>query len=432
MKVLHVLHGFPPETDGGTERTVAALARAMDRSGCEVTVLAGSLRVGDSTRIERENATGVAVMRVHRDDLYFESWFKTYHPGVSTTFQRVLDELRPDVVHVHHWLRLSSDLARRARAAGCLVAITCHDYFSVLAQPVRLVGETNAKPPATPGYVGAVEATEAFAFHRRDFRDELRAAHLRFAPSQAQVRGLVELLGEDVGPFVAAAPPHLDEPLQPLAGWQPRGRRLLTWGSLYPEKGIESVLEALARTDPALGWTLRVLGEAHEPAFAARVERVAKDLPVTWRGRFTRDDLQQTAADYALLPSRADESYGLVFDEAMQLGLPTLAADVPAYRERAPAGCCAFYPPGDAAALAALLADPVALARLQRPPTPSLQGADEAAQFLLSTYRRALDQRGQPFEADVSDLDRVRLLFARAERRLWTALQQKDPPAPTY
>ena len=65
-------------------------------------------------------------------------------------------------------------------------------------------------------------------------------------------------------------------------------------------------------------------------------------------------------------------------------------------------------------------------------PAPSLQGADDAAQFLLSTYNAALAQRGQPFVPDVTDLDRVRLLFARAERRLWTALQQKNPPAPTF
>jgi glycosyltransferase involved in cell wall biosynthesis len=431
MKILHVVHGFPPETHGGTESVVEALARAMQRGGHEVHVLAGSLRVGPPERVEREDHAGLPVLRLHRDDLYFESWWKAYHPGVSAAFSAVLDELRLDVVHVHHWLRLSSDLARRARAAGCVVAITCHDYFSVLAQPVRLVGETKIAPPPHPPYVNAVEAAEALAFHRRDFADDLRAAHLRFAPSAAQCGGILALAGADVGTFTPLPPPHLGQALLPLPATQPRGRRLLTWGSLYPEKGITTVLAALARTDRALGWTLTVLGEAHDPAFAATLREQAQALPVTWRGRFTRDDLQQAAADYALLPSLADESYGLVFDEAMQLGLPTLASDVPAYRERAQPGCAAFYPPGDAGALAALLAQPGRLESLTRPRAPAVATAALAAGELVRRYEAV---RGAPaaFLPAVADADRVRLLFARAERRTWTALQQATPPVPPF
>lgn len=429
MKILHVLHGFPPETAGGTERSVEALARAMQQMGCTVEVLAGSLQLGDPGRVEAHDYQGLPVFRLHRDDLYFETWFKAHAPAVSRSFRTLLAERQPDVVHVHHWLRLSSDLVRVARASGCTVAVSCHDYFSVLARPVRLVGENHPTPPPSPSVVGAAEAAEAFAFHRRDFADELRAAHLRFAPSATQAEGVAALADQALGRFVIASP-HLGTRLRRLPGREPRGRRLLTWGTLYPEKGIESVLAALAATPTELGWSLVVYGETHAPEFRARIEAQAQGLRVEWRGAFTPADLEGCAADYAVLPSLAHESYGLVLDEALQLGLPIIAADVPAYRERAPGGSCAFYPPGDARALASSLSRPSGLEALRRPEAPKVATIDVAAQFLVDRYRAAAAQDAVPYTPQITDEERARVLFRRAERRLWSALQQPHPPAP--
>jgi len=432
MNVLHVVHGFPPETSGGTERTVEALARAMQRLGCTVTVAAGSLRLGNPGEPTREDHDGLPVLRLHRDDLWFESWFKTFSPPLSEGFARLLARLQPDVVHVHHWLRLTSDLARIARAAGCTVAVTCHDYFAVLARPVRRVHEPAPAPPPAPAYVSAGEAAEAFAFHRRDFADELRAAHLRLVPSRAHAVGLAAAAGRGLGEFEVAAPPHLGSPLRPLPERVPRGRHLLTWGTLYPEKGIETALDALARVPRDLGYSLTVLGEAHDPEFAAHLRARAQGLDVRFGGAFTPADLQRCEADYALLPSLAAESYGLVLDEALQLGLPILASDVPAYRERAPGASTAFFPAGDAVALAALLSAPDALARLARPQPPDLLDADRAAADLLARYRAARARPAAPYAPEVTDRERAAILFRRAERRLWSALQRPDPPAPPW
>ena len=456
MKILFTVHGFPPETSGGTEATVEALARAFQRAGHGVVVVAGSLRSGDPAVPTREDHDGLRVLRMHRDDLYYESWFKAHSPAVSGAFAQVLRAERPDVVHVHHWLRLSSDLARLARAHGCATAVTCHDYFAVLARPVRRIGEDEPTPPTSPPYVGAAEAHEAFMFHRADFADELRAAHVRFAPSRAQADGLASLAGaEPAGDFLVSSPPQLGAPLSPLPRSGPRGRRLATWGAIYPEKGLGTVLDAMAHLsrdgvpggrvpgdpvpgDPVPGdavpgnpaYTLDVYGAAHDPAFAAQLATRAAGLPITFHGAFTRADLAQLAADYAVLPSLAHESYGLVLDEALQLGLPVLAADVPAYRERAPASSAQFFAAGDAEALARILAEPATLARLEPPSAPTLLDAEAAAARLLASYQAALARRGEAYAPRVTDAERARQLFRRAERRLWTALKQADPPAP--
>lgn len=431
MRILFTTHGFPPETSGGTEATVEALARAFQRAGHGVVVVAGSLRSGDPAAPTLEDHDGLRVLRMHRDDLYYESWFKAHSPAVSQAFAQVLRTERPDVVHVHHWLRLSSDLARLSRAHGCATAVTCHDYFAVLARPVRRIGEDEPTPPTSPPYVGVAETGEAFAFHRADFLDELRAAHVRFAPSRAQADGLAALIGaEPAGAFVVSSPPQLGAALSPLRPSEPRGRRLATWGAIYQEKGLATVLDAFARLPGDLGYTLDVYGAAHDPAFAAQLAARAAGLPITFRGAFTRPDLARLAADYAVLPSLAHESYGLVLDEALQLGLPVLAADVPAYRERAPAASTQFFAAGDATALARILADPEAMARLRHPDAPTLLDADATAARLLASYHAAFAHRGEAYAPRVTDAERAHQLFRRAERRLWTALKQTDPPAP--
>ncbi|MEM7203416.1 MAG: glycosyltransferase [Planctomycetota bacterium] len=430
MHILFVLHGFPPETSGGTERATEALARAMQAAGHRVSVAAGSLGLGRPDQIGEDDLDGLPVFRMHRDDLYHDTWFKAHHPAVSTAFAALLQRLQPDLVHVQHWIRLTSDLVRVAKLAGCATAVTLHDYFTMLATPVRAVGDDEPAPPPTPGYVSTVEAEEAFALHRRDFAAEIAAADLRCAPTQSHADGLRAMATTEVGHIEVAPPPLLQVPRRRSAEGGTRRRRLVTWGSWYPAKGLEVVLEALRRVGGA--FELDVFGEAHEPGHRAALEELARDLPVRWRGPFRLADLEQIDADYAVLPSRCHESYGLALDEAMLLGLPVLASDLPAYRERAAADSCRLFAPGDAAALAALLRDEPGLQSLVAPDPAPPNGPARAAEHLLELYGRARagSLPGAPVAPPVTDRERYAALFRRAEWRLWTALQQPHPPPP--
>ncbi|MBL8766854.1 MAG: hypothetical protein JNL94_05805, partial [Planctomycetes bacterium] len=53
MKILHVVHGYPPEVIGGTELYVARLAREQRRAGHEPHVFAGSLEWRKDLEVEK-------------------------------------------------------------------------------------------------------------------------------------------------------------------------------------------------------------------------------------------------------------------------------------------------------------------------------------------------------------------------------------------
>src|SRR5690606_32722703 len=92
----------------------------------------------------------------------------------------------------------------------------------------------------------------------------------------------------------------------------------------------------------------------------------------------------------------------------------------------------AFFAPGDPGALAQILADEAALGALEAPEPPPIETAETAAQRLLDRYEEARLGRHGPLSGapGVDDRMRAELLFRRAERRFWTALQQPRPPAP--
>ncbi len=436
MRILQVLHGFPPETTGGTERAVEAWSRAMQDRGHEVTVLAGSLRPGPDGPPAPEDHDGLPVLRLHRSDLFHESWWKAWSPLGSARLGAVLDELRPDVVHVHHWLRLSSDPLRQARARGIATAVTLHDHFAVLAAPVRGLDLIGPQPPPFWFPLGDAERREAFAFFRRDLLAEVGAAQCRFVPCAAHADSLRELgLGPCGDSLVPLPPPLLAMPARAPRPAPAPVLRLLCWGSLYPDKGLQIVLRALREARPA-ALELRVLGEAHDPAFRQELQRLADGLPVRFDGAFGTADLAAAAAqaDLAVLPTLCHESYGLVLDEAQGLGLPVLFADVPAYRSRVPDGCGLAYAPADAAGLAALLARPERLRALLPPPPPMLPDAAASAAVLLEHYQRARRGEGHgPLPGvTVTDAERAARWFRWAERAWWSALQRQPyavPPA---
>lgn len=144
MKVLFAVHGYPPELRGGTEGSTQALARSAAAHGMEVMVVAGSLEHGEefsiSEDVDRDPRTGagVRVRRMHRSDLYFDHWQKLHSDEVGRAFSSILEEWRPDVVHVMHWLRLSDDLVLRAARAGIPSLVTLNDHLSSCLLSLRV------------------------------------------------------------------------------------------------------------------------------------------------------------------------------------------------------------------------------------------------------------------------------------------------------
>ena len=134
MRVLLVVHGYPPAASGGTEIYTQQLADALSElSGLEVFVLT---RDCDPSRPEyslrqEATATGVTVYRINNTFQACSSFEDSYaNPALASVAARIIDqEIDPDVIHIQHLTCLSTEIVKHASAARRPVAMTLNDYW---------------------------------------------------------------------------------------------------------------------------------------------------------------------------------------------------------------------------------------------------------------------------------------------------------------
>ncbi len=173
-----------------------------------------------------------------------------------------------------------------------------------------------------------------------------------------------------------------------------RPLRVLHFGHRSELKGTLDLARALTVL-PRGSVELRLLGTEVEPGFDDRLQKEAPTVPIQMSGAYDLSLLAEAVswADLAAFPSRAWESYGLVVDEAMGLGLPVWVSDRGALPERIGGGGRAL-PAEDvaawSAAFRAVLADPSILRAESRAVPRVVPTAEAAAETLDQLYRQAV------------------------------------------
>ncbi len=401
MRVVLLAPRLAPELEGGTELVARAQARELARRGHDVRIVCGSDEPGPPEP-ERGEVDGVpfARLRPAPDERYD---LRLAHPGLT---RRVLAEAEgADVAHVHHWATLSSDLVR-ALSVRMPTAVTLHDHLascprffrapprpSIVCPPPgeRAPCVACLRPDAPPG----TDLEAELDARAEDFAGELAAAALLVAPSRHHAARCAATLGLEPG-ALRVVPHGLCRPAPPRADAEPwrgeRPLRVLHLGNLGDAKGTGDLVAALAGL-PAGRVELLLAGRVLDPADEARWRAAAGDLPLQLLGPYADLAGLVGRADLVALPSRLEESYGLVVDEARALGLPAWVSDRGALPERVgEAGRVlpAEDPAAWRAALAEVLADPGRLAPERRAAREAPRTAAEAAAELESSYERLL------------------------------------------
>ncbi|MEW6741199.1 MAG: glycosyltransferase [Planctomycetota bacterium] len=429
MRVLQVAHGFPPEVVGGTERYVETLCRGLLAAGHDVRVVAGSLRYTGRTETETIEQDGLTVVRLRRGDLYFDSWDKAYHPHLERLLEAEFEAFRPALVHVHHWVRLTSTVVRTAARAGVPAVATMHDLYLTCPRVFRVREETvlcerelsaesclRCVPRWT--FQGDDEIRSSIEAYRDDVAGEAACLRVAIAPSlshaahldrfQPALRGKLQVIPHPS--LTAIAPAKRSAPGEKL--------RVACWSHLHPLKGQHLLLQALSRLGQPDRVAVDLYGDAFLDDYRERLHHLAEGFDVTFRGPYLPADLSRSVIDVAVIPTMARESYSFILDEAAALGPPVLAADAGALAERATERVRLFRrgdPTDLALKLQELIDDEPRRRRMERAPPPPTVSLQEHTARVLKIYERAV-QEGAPLPPQ--DDARQRLLREWERREL--------------
>lgn len=417
LKVLMVVHGFPPDSWAGVEVLSLTLARALRRRGHQVVFFVrtpGTAEEHDRS-LHKAEFDGFTVHRfVNR--LAFAGVDETYRfRPAEDAFARVLRAERPDVVHVQHMIHLSTGIIDRCRAEGVPSVVTVSDFWPRCpkVQMIRPNRENCTRPPPglgcaacvkdKPAWVdplatldnllgslparwaeGVPQSSPAHAPGLRKSREDaaslvrregwmaavLGRADRVVVPSSTLKRALMGLglSGEQV----ALSPYGMDTTWvgQGLPARLPRGAgaplRVGFVGSIVWYKGLSVLAAAVARL-PAGSAELHVHGDHEGGADPVVRDEVAREVSaaraaagdaIRFHGRFAHDDLPRIHAglDVLVVPSIWQEAYGITVREAHLTGTPLVGSDIAGIAEGIRHDVDGLlFATGDAAALAACL-----------------------------------------------------------------------------
>nr|WP_207949214.1 glycosyltransferase [Microcella frigidaquae] len=394
MRILIGADTFPPDVNGAA-KFAERLAAGLVERGHEVHIVAPGAEAGPNvTRTEEHEGQPMTVHRLRSWRWYPHPWLRYALPWrIEQNAARILDAVKPDVVHFQSHIVVGRGLAREAVKRG-----------------IRVIGTNHFMPENglqfTP-FIGALREPAV--------RAAWKAAGRTFGLAEAvttptrKAADYLEKYTELTNVHPISCGLHIDQYTPNLA---PRTENVVLFiGRVEAEKHIEELLRAAARVDQSLDVKVEIIGDGEQrPA----LEKLAAQLGISHRVHFAGHapesylKQQLTRASVFAIPSRA-ELQSIATMEAMASGLPVIGANAMALPHLIHHGENGFlYEPGNIDEFASLLTTVFTmphdqLLELKRESLRIVQGHD--INRTLDTFEALY--RGEEVVDPVDDLDAV-------------------------
>jgi glycosyltransferase involved in cell wall biosynthesis len=422
MRVLVVSHAHPSLSLGGAEVASYNLHKGLQASdGVETHYLA---RTGAPT--QRHASTALMSLRQRGGELlYYAEDYDHFlisnraTEEIERDFVRVLRDLKPDVVHFHHFIGLGLEclFAARDTLPDALIVVTFHEYLSICHHHGQMVktGAFKLCYRASPTDCNACfpDISPARFLARETFiKGVLGLADHFISPSRfladrykdwglAEDRFSVIENGIDVA---AVAPPR------PLPDPTARRSRFAYFGQLTPYKGADVLIDAVTRIPDAVwgedsillvyGGNLERQPQAYQDRFAKLVESAGRR--VRFCGAFQNHEMPNLmrSVDWVVMPSVWWENSPIVIQEAFFHGRPLLSSNLGGMAEKITDEVDGLHfragsPEDLVDCMTRALTEPDLWSRLRGGITAPLNHIDCAATH-VALYQRLIAKRGVP------------------------------------
>jgi len=439
MKVLYIVHSFPPFNWRGTEIYAMELARSMtEHHDCFLFHLVDDPAAAKVTT-EEDVYQGIKVFRARlklrpeTPETYF------FHPELETAFSEILSQVRPHTVHFIYFAGgLPLSLPLQAADTGACLFITVTDFSGICPrgqlvdrdgglckgprQGLRcawcLFGRTFLEghsrtdrvlreycSPLLASWLGR-PSLDLLQKRLGAIKKAFGRAHLVVFPNRNCLRRYKDSgftgnftamdYGIDTAPFAVH---HKREATAVRIGFV---------GQLLPHKGLHVLAEALGGLEG--DWKLVVYGSREDPAAENYYNSLALPYSRTeFRGTFDFSEMNRVLEDMDVLvvPSTWEENCPLIVKYGLATGTLVVASDQPGI-SGGPSdnpGILRFRP-GDAVDLRKTLDKALVLLKnIDAPQNPAQQVTDvrEQARYFAAEYEKCVKAWGAGALAEDAD-----------------------------
>ena len=368
MRILIVVHSYPPTHNGGAERRAERTARVMHARGHDVRVLCVKTTEASHSEVrwEEEAHNGVLVRRISYNPIIGRvPWRWSYDtPQLGAVLADMIDSWTPDLVHLFSGYLMSASTINVSVNRGVPVIVSLTDYFWICHQLTLVRSNGHRCAGSTPIACARCLAEERRSYHY--LREFLPGAAELFWGMAEQLPQMGAWLGVDeqverveklrlaLGRAAALiAPSHY------LAEQYERHgiihERLYVWrqgveldlcplrepsetlrvgyiGQVKPHKGVHTLLDAWQQLRSNRPRQLLIYGSPHgDDAYAQAIHKqIARSEHVAWHGEFRAQEVWQVLAqlDVLVVPSRWPENSPNCILEAQAMGVPIIGTNL--------------------------------------------------------------------------------------------------------
>jgi rhamnosyl/mannosyltransferase len=304
---------FPPFA-GGMENFLGDLLPALSRQGIEVTALVHST---PGEPVDRHGLVGESM--IYRVPCYGSVLYAPVSPGFPFLFNRILKQVKPDIIHLH--VPNTSALWIMLLAGASKIPWVVHWHSDIVSSSIdrRLAAAYSLYRPVEQRLLVRSRSIIATSQRYLDSSTPLR-----------RWRDKCTVIPLGLDPARLFPPGQL--PLQcaePFWGGE-NVFQILAIGRLTYYKGHDVLIRAAAEID---GIRVVIVGEGdHRPELERLIRKLHLQDRVVLSGLLSDAELQalMVSSNCLCLPSvERTEAFGLVLLEAMRYGKPLVAGDVP-------------------------------------------------------------------------------------------------------
>jgi glycosyltransferase involved in cell wall biosynthesis len=390
MRILQVIHQFPPRKIGGTEIYVRDLSLALRALGNEVVVFSGDER-GEGEYNERGLQIYTTLGGLFPSRSPVKNFLTAFgNKRAEERFLQICKCKKPNVIHFHHLLGLSTKLPSLAHKLGIPTVFTIHDFW-LLCSNAQLI-KPNHRICQGPllglncAYCASARLglkfylfplflliAPLFILRSRLIWRSLKNVDLILTPSNF-LRDLFIRYGVREERIK-----HLDLGIAMPRVWNPlksNGKKKMKFvyiGAIAWQKGLHILIEAFNGMSKEKA-ELYIYGDEKEfPRYTTQLRRNIKNPNIFFKGKASREEVWQalSSADVLVVPSIYLESFSLVSQEAFMAKVPVIASRHGALAERVKDGINGLlFSPGDPLslkrALMKVIKDPKLLRKLRQ------------------------------------------------------------------